>query len=95
MVSRRSLKAVVAPALPFALGAGLSATIGGGGVRRVACAEDLVQFPTAAPKDGKPAEGREHAVSLPESDLVVVLRPIARKEPRSPLVRRAVQPCRP
>jgi hypothetical protein len=81
MVSRRSLKAVVALGLLFALGVGLSATIGGEGiVHRVAGAEDLAQYPNAALEEGNLAGGSQYAALLPESDLVVVLRPITREE---------------
>lgn len=81
MASRKWLRVVVTLGLLFLLGAALSAAIGGkGGARLVARAEDLAAFPTAAPEGKKPAEGREYAVSLPESDLVVVLRPITREE---------------
>lgn len=81
MVLRRTLKGVVALGLLLVVAAGLSAAIGGGGdARRIARVEELAQSPAISLDEGKLEEGRLYAVSLPEGDLVVVLRPITREE---------------
>lgn len=72
---------IVALALLLVLAAGLPASVGGGGdARRIARAEELALYPVTSLEEGKLAEGRLYAVPLPESDLVVILRPISREE---------------
>ena len=60
---------------------------GDGGVRRVACREELASDSSAIPEEGVVLCSGFYVVPLPASELVVILRPLSREEYNSYQVR--------
>lgn len=88
MPARWVLKTVGAFGLVVALAVSpWAGDYGDGGLRRIACREELVICSIVPPEEGLASCSGYYAVPLPASELVVILRPLPREEYNSYQVR--------